>query len=195
MIIDILKEKITKSSKDRQIQDEEESNDMQIVKFCEEVGIGLGETEEKIKGNPLGWIPTEPFYQNLIADGIAQKYGINPEYYWRSKFTQSLKRLGFKREKKRGGISWLVTRKTVDDVKEIMGMTEPKTEPKIEDVKLSSFSSKSSFGSHSGVTSTNKSEQNELNESDEPKTPTNTITNKSEQNELNELHKNNTKFT
>jgi len=197
-IIDILKEKITKSSKDRQIQDEEESNDMQIVKFCEEVGIGLGESEEKIKGNPLGWIPTEPFYQNLIADDIAQKYGINPEYYWRSKFTQSLKRLGFKREKKRGGISWLVTRKTVDDVKEIMGMIEPKTEPKIEDVKLSSFSSKSSFGSHSGVTPTNKSEQNEQNEqneSDEPKTPTNTITNKSEQNELNELHKNNTKFT
>ena len=186
-IIDILKQKIIKSSKDRQIQDEEESKDIQILRYCEEVGIGLGENLEKIKGNALGWIPTEPFYQHLIAEDVAPTYGINPEYFWRSKFSQTLKRLGFKREKKRGGISWLITRNAVDDVKERMGVIEPKQQI----LQTGSQGSQGSLSSHSGTDTTNKSELNAQSELNEPKTPTNPTTNKSELNALSELHNNN----
>ena len=157
---------------------------MQILKYCEEVGVELGESEEvKKKGNPLGWVPTELFYQHLIVEDVAPKYGIKPEYFWRSKFTQALHRLGFKRDKKVGGISWLITKKSVDDVKERMGT--------IEVIKLSSFSSEGSEGSVLCLDPTNKTELNELNELNEPKTPTNNSTNKTELNELTELHKNN----
>ena len=165
-ILSQIKQKITQSSHDRQIQDEQESRDMQILKFCDEVGIELGENEGEIKGNKLGWIPTEVFYRHLIPEDVAPKYGINPEFFSRSKFTQTLRRLGFKSDKKKGGISWLITRKEVEDVKERMGMTEPKQETP----DNSSISSKSSIDSTLDTNTTNKSELNEVNAANEADT-------------------------
>jgi len=155
--------------------------------FCDEVGIKLSETLEELKGNPLGWIPTEVFYKHLIDEETANKYGINPEYYSRRVFTETLGRLGFHRKKKEGGISWLITRKEVDDKKERMGMIEVKQES----LSTSSVGSEGSVSSVSRLDSTNKTELNELNEVTEPIVRPPTVTNKTELNEVTELNKNN----
>ena len=125
-LVALIQDKAKESSEDRQIQDEQDNNDMRILRYCDDVGISLSEKTDELKNNPRGWIPTEVFYSHLIAEDVAPIYGINPEYYSRPKFTQALRRLGFKSEKKKGGISFLITKEQVIDVKERMGMIEPK---------------------------------------------------------------------
>jgi len=187
-LIDKMREKSKSSSHDRQIRDEEESQDLKILQYCENVGIELGEREEKLKGNPLHWIPTLTFYNHLVAEDVAPKYGIKPEYFTRPRFTEILRRLGFKSDKKVGGVSWYITRAEIDDVKERMGVTEPK-QMTLDSSSASSFSSASSV---SRLNSRNKTELNEVNEVNEPKVTPLTKTNKTEVNEVNEVDNNNT---
>jgi len=118
---------------------------------------------------------------------VAPNYGIDPKYFNRRKFTEHLRRLGFKAERKQGGVSWFITRKVVDDVKDRMGMIESKQTT----LDSSSFSSDSSDSSDSFVTPTNKTEPNELNESNEPKISPLSIMYKSESNEPSELNEKN----
>ncbi len=185
-IVKLIQAKTIESSEDRQVQDEEESYDLRILAFCDEIGIKLGETLEELKENPLGWIPTEVFYKHLIDEETANKYGINPEYYSRRVFTETLGRLGFHRKKKKGGISWLITRKEVEDKKERMGMIEVKDPP-----ATSSLSSFSSLSSLSGTTDTHKKEPSEPKEAGEPITSPPSLMTKSESKEVSELNENN----
>jgi len=162
--------KTIESAKDRQLQDEQESKDMQIIVFLDEIGVILTEKEDNIKGNPKGWIPIQNLYEHLAKE--PEKYDINIEYFSRNKLTQTLRRLGLKREKKTGGYSWLVTRSEVNEVKERMGLV---------------LGSEGSEGSEGSVLHTNENEQTEHNEHNEQKVTLTNFTNENEHNEHNEL--------
>ncbi len=160
-----IQDKTNESSKDRQLYDEEESRDLQLIDFCDKIGVTLTEQEYSIKNNPKGWIPTDELYKRLIDEENASKYGINPEYFSRKKFSETLRRIGLKKEKKEGGISWLITRKEVDEIRERMGMIEPKKAP----LDSSSVSAVSAVSSVLETDSTNKTESTEPNEVNDKK--------------------------
>ncbi len=155
--------KTNESSKDRQLYDEEESRDLQLIDFCDKIGVTLTEQEDSIKNNPKGWIPTEELYKRLIDEENASKYGINPEYFSRKKFSETLRRIGLKKEKKKGGISWLITRREIDEIKERMGMIEPK-QATLDSSSLSSFSSLSSPQAQEPTSKSEPSEASEVND-------------------------------
>jgi len=160
-----IQNKTKESSKERQLSDEEENRELLIIRFCDEVCVPLTVQEDNIKKNPKGWIPTEEIYKRLIDEENASKYGINPEYFSRRILSATLKRIGLKKEKKEGGISWLITRRTIDEIKETMGMMKPKQET----LNSSSVSSVSSFSSVLGTNPTNETESTEPNEPNDAK--------------------------
>jgi len=164
-LVEKIQKKTTESSKDRSMIDEEESRDIQIIKYCDEIGVAWTEKEDHIKGNTKGWIPTEELYKHLIDEENASKYGINPDWFSRRKFSETMRRIGVKKERKQGGISWLITRIEINEIKERMGMMEPKQQT----LPFSSEGSVGSFGSVPNLTPTNKTELNEVNVVNEPK--------------------------
>ena len=115
------------SVEDRQQQDEQETQELKILRFIDEVILELVDEIAEQKKNPKGWIPITEIYLRLAIDDskFAKLYDINLEYYYRTHLTQDLKRLGFKTGKKAGGYSWLITQDSIKDVKERMGMAEP----------------------------------------------------------------------
>jgi len=160
-----IQDKTIESSKDRSMIDEEESRDIQIIKYCDEIGVEWTEKEDSIKNNPKGWIPTDELYKHLIDDEIAPKYGIQPEWFNRRKFSETMRRIGVRKERKAGGISWLITRLEINEIKERMSMTSPKQQT----LPLDSGDSGDSGGSVSRLDSRNETELTELNEVNEPK--------------------------
>jgi len=76
-----------------------------------------------------------------------------------------LRRIGLKKEKKEGGISWLITRREIDDIKERMGMIEPKQTT----LDYGSVSAVCSDSSVLRTNSTNETESTELNEVNDEK--------------------------
>jgi len=158
-----IQDKTNESSKDRQLYDEEENRELLMINFCDEIGVTLTDNDDSIKNNPKGWIPTEELYKRLIDEENASKYGINPEYFSRKKFSETLRRIGLKKEKKKGGISWLITRREIDEIKERMGMIEPK-QATLDSSSLSSFSSLSSPQAQEPTSKSEPSEASEVND-------------------------------
>ena len=184
-----IQKKATTSSADRQIMDEQQSYELRIVQFLDDVMVEFkpNETQDSSYSNPLGWITISDIYHRLSTPEYSTKYEINPEYFSRNKLTQTLRRLGLKSDKKVGGISWLVTRIEVNDVKERMGMKEATQTT----LPLTSVTSKSSESSVLGVDATNKTEVNEVIEGDEVKVSHSITTLKTEGNEQTEVPENN----
>src|SRR3990167_2349045 len=169
--------------------DEQQSYELRVVQFLDDVMVEFkpNETQDSSYSNPLGWITISDIYHILSTPEYSTKYEINPEYFSRNKLTQTLRRLGLKSDKKVGGISWLVTRIEVNDVKERMGMKEATQTT----LPLTSVTSKSSEASVLGVDATNKTEVNEVIEGDEVNVSHSITTLKTEQNEVNEVSENN----
>ena len=119
-LVNAIREKTIESSESRQMSDEEDSLDLQIVKFLDQKGIELARHEEKDEG----WITISKLYEHLLTE--QEQYSINPKWFTKSKLTSSLYRLGFKRKRQPKGICWLITSQEVDDVKKRLGMMEPK---------------------------------------------------------------------
>tara|TARA_Y100001936_G_C16057253_1_gene661871 strand:- start:247 stop:1815 length:1569 start_codon:yes stop_codon:yes gene_type:complete len=111
--------KSSDSSESRQIQDEEESFDLRILQFVSDHGLKIDE-----KNNPEGWKPTKSLHTQLILN--KEDYGVIEEYMTIHKFAEILKRLGFKRQKKESGISWLINEEIIKDTKERMGIVDKK---------------------------------------------------------------------
>jgi len=93
-----------------------------VLKFLEDHGIRLAQDKEIIKGNPTGWIPIGVLTAKLFEK--AEEYEINFDYFSRKTLTETLKKLGFKQEKKQGGYSWFIVKSTVDEVKKRMGVLD-----------------------------------------------------------------------
>jgi len=118
-LISQMKIKSKISVEDRQQQDEQETQELKILRFIDEVIFPNVDEIATEKKNPKGWVPVGEIYNKLknklttdSDDTYANKYEINLEYYPRSRLTQDLKRLGFKQSKKAGGYSWLITLET-----------------------------------------------------------------------------------
>jgi len=131
-LISQIKEKSKISVEDRQQQDEQETHELKILRFIDEIIFPNVDEIAKEKKNPEGWVPVGEIYNKLknklstdSDDTYANKYEINLEFYSRRSLTADLKRLGFKQSKKAGGYSWLITFDAIKDVKERMGMIEP----------------------------------------------------------------------
>ena len=110
--------KTLQSSEDRQIQDEEESNDLKVIKFLDEVALTI--PQDNRKESPEGWIPIGVLWKYL--EDKSQDFSINTEYFKRPKLSHALRRLGLKRDRKTSGMCWLITKKEIKDVKERMGL-------------------------------------------------------------------------
>jgi len=110
------------SSFQRQISDEEENLDLIIVRFIDKTILPVSEKITKEKNNPLSWIPITEIYKRL--EEYSSDYGIKTEYFSQRKLTETLKRLGFQRERKQAGYSWHITPGIVSDVKERMGIKD-----------------------------------------------------------------------
>lgn len=154
-LVEQIKSLALQSKKERQLLDEQESNDLKVLNFLDSVGVTLGENAEFRKGNPVGWVSSKVLYDNLIA---REEYGFTKEWFHLKGLTHILRRLGFVYEKKVAGISWQITREKVDEIKKRWGLDS------------SSFDSTSSASSDSGIKSTPKTEQTEPNEENEPNT-------------------------
>ena len=118
-LVKSIQTKATASSTERQLQDEQDNYDYKIVEFLDRVGIEVAENVEK---NPKGWITISKLYEHLTAH--TEELGINVEWFSRNKLSNTLRRLGLKNEKKAEGISWLVTRKSINDVKQMLGIQD-----------------------------------------------------------------------
>jgi len=131
-LVDKIISNVSESSENRQLSDEEESKDWKVLSYLHDYGVSVAARKSDSKINPEGWIAISQLYSHFKEkmDG----YEINPEYFTRHVLTQTLRRFGFKQEKKQDGISWLITRQEVDEVKKRMGFLEYK------DDSLDSFS-------------------------------------------------------
>ena len=150
------------SHQDRQIQDEQENQDLQIVKFLDEIGLKLAKDKDSIKGNVIGWVPISVFYSHLIDEETAKNIGINPvnpKYFTQKKLSHVLNRLGLKTEKRRGGYSWYLDENVINAIKSRYGMVEPVQETL--DLGLCSQGSQGSQGSQTSVENTNGCEGGE----------------------------------
>ncbi|MCA2003984.1 MAG: hypothetical protein LDL06_04380, partial [Candidatus Nitrosotenuis sp.] len=105
--------------KERQLLNEQESNDLKVLNFLDVVGVKLGEDPDQRKENPSGWIPSKVLYENLI---VREEYGFNKEWFYLKGLTQIIRRLGFTSEKKVAGVSWHITREKVDEIKKRWGL-------------------------------------------------------------------------
>jgi len=123
---------VFESSENRQLNDEEESKDLKVLSYLDDYGVTIAETKTDSKKNPEGWIAISSLYNHFKEK--MDDYEINPEYFTRHVLTQTLTRFGFKQTKKQDGISWLITRQEVNDVKKRMSFLDYK------DDSLDSFS-------------------------------------------------------
>ena len=136
-LIEDIKKASKISSQQRQISDEEENLDLAVLRFVDDKVLPKSEEISKEKNNPLSWMPISEIYK-ILAE-YSSDYGINTEYFPQRKLTETLKRLGFKRERKQAGYSWLITLGIVSDVKERMGIKDTIDEvSKIDDEKKAS---------------------------------------------------------
>lgn len=123
-LVSKITQNISTSSETRQLIDEQESRDLRVLNYLHDYGVSITQNDSYLKGNPKGWIPiTEMF--NHFKDKFGD-YDIHSDYFTRNVLTETLKKLGFKQSKKQGGISWLITRNEVDEVKKRMGYFEVK---------------------------------------------------------------------
>lgn len=182
-LVNKIKESVKQSSEDRQIQDEQESRDLRVLKFVYEEGISLAKDDNIIKGNPAGWIPITALNEHLRSN--ADRYEINTDYFTRHTFSETLRRLGFRQDRKEAGISWLITKDTVDEVKQRMGFDVSEDQSK-GDLTLTSFTTASTVSENLG---TNSAESAEL-LANQPKSKTTatsgTFETKTEQTEVSE---------
>ena len=150
---------VSESSENRQLSDEEESKDLKVLNYLDDYGVSIATNDAYLKTNPKGWIAIAQLYSHFR--GMMDDYEINPEYFTRHVLTQTLRRFCFKQTKKQAGISWLITRQEVDDVKKRMSIIEYK------DNSLDNFSGspiidkKSAEGSVGTVLGTNSEKINE----------------------------------
>jgi len=156
---------VSKSSQNRQIDDEQDSRDMRILNFLDKYGIDLAKNKELIKGNPIGWAPISELYSKLKIH--CDEYEIISEFYDRPQLTDTLKKLGFSQDRKQGGFSWNITESAVNDIKNRMGFFNNSE-------SLDKFNEDDSLEVQSGSEFSDpprhKSEPNEPNEPNEPKT-------------------------
>jgi len=197
---------VSESSENRQLSDEEESKDLKVLSYLDDYGVSIATNDVYLKNNPKGWITITQLHSHF--KGIMEDYEINPEYFSRHVFTKTLERFGFKQAKKQAGISWLITRQEVDEVKKRMGIIEYRDDSidsflgspiiakksseasldSVLGVKHENLSENTKFrnevkSSESQQDSRRESEQNAVNEHSEPKmghTNSNEIESKSE---------------
>lgn len=123
-LVDKIISNVSESSENRQLSDEEESRDLKVLSYLDDYGVNIAINDTYLKDNPKGWIAIAQLYNHFR--GIMEGYEINPEYFTRHVLTQTLRRFGFKQAKKQAGISWLITRQEVDEVKKRMDFLEYK---------------------------------------------------------------------
>lgn len=123
-VVDSVLEYSTRSHKERQLTDEEESLDYRIAKFLE-TRINLDE-----------WQTTNDIHKSLMTEEYKEQYQIYDKFT-QNKLSHVLKRLGLKKEHKMKGSSWYITKSEVIKVHQRLGIIEysPKQE------KLSELSS------------------------------------------------------
>jgi len=125
LLVSSIQEKVTKSSKERQIQDEQDNKELKVLRFIDDKILDLVPEVAEQKKNPPGWMPITEIYLRL-DENTAREYEINTEYYKQKQLTEDLHRIGFAQKRKAGGYSWYITDKTVKDAKERLGMIESK---------------------------------------------------------------------
>lgn len=97
-----------KSSKDRQMNDEIENIDYRIVKYLET------QITEK------GWRTISELYTGLQVR--ATDFEINTDWFSRHKLSDTLARLGLKKERKENGVSWLISSEEIKALKDRLGI-------------------------------------------------------------------------
>ena len=122
-LVNAIQEKITKSSGERQIHDEQGNKQLKVLRFIDEKILLIVNKVAELKKNPPGWMPVSEMYSRLIDS--AKEYEINIEFYKQKQLTEDLHRIGFNQERKAGGYSWLISDNTVKEAKERLGMLEP----------------------------------------------------------------------
>lgn len=180
-------ENVTTSSENRQLTDEQESRDLRVLNYLNDYGVDIAQNENYLKNNSKGWIPITQLY-HYFQDKFPE-YEIHPDYFTRNVLTETLKRFGFHQAKKEGGISWLITRNEVDEVKKRNGYFDS-TDGNLDDFsggsKTSSEGSDTSDASDSGIKSSDTSKNTKFRNSNESSDGNITSIPKSEQSEANE---------
>lgn len=116
------------SSKNRQTEDEEQNYDLKILTFVGKEGLQLAYDMDVNKNDIEGWVTITQLYDKLTDDEDTLKtYEINTEYFKRKHLREILVRLGFRSERKSAGISYLLTKKIVNDTKERLGLDQERS--------------------------------------------------------------------
>jgi len=115
-----------------------------------------------------------------------EQYDIDFNYFGKKTLSNTLIRLGLRKERKQGGFSWLITRPIIDEIKQRLDFNQDQDKNRGPDI--TSFSSETSESSDQEQNFTNKSEHSEQNELSEQKIDP---PKESEQNEQTELSENN----
>jgi len=110
------------SSKNRQTEDEEGNKDLKILDFIDKIAVDMTNDLDVDPTNPQNWLASITLYEKLTTDEYKNEYDINPEYFTKRIFRETMQRLGFIYKKQPRGFSFLITRKIVNEIKEVMGM-------------------------------------------------------------------------
>jgi len=157
-LVNLVKEIVKQSSHDRQMYDEEESRDLRVLQYLDELAVSFAQNKEMIKKNPLGWIPHSVLYKELALR--EDQYDINTNYFTKKTLSETLVRLGLKKQRKESGYSWLITKPIIDEIKLRMDFGQPE---KQKGHDITSFGSEGSGSSVQEQNFTNKTEQTEQN--------------------------------
>ena len=137
-LVHAIKRNVAHTSENRQLFDEQESRDLRVLSYLYDFGIRIAQDEKYLNKNPKGWITVGELYKHFYSK--FDDYDINPDYFTRRVLTQTLKKFGFRTERKQGGISWLITENEVGEVRKRMGYSEAS------DASLDGFAGGSSLG-------------------------------------------------
>jgi len=178
-LVSKINECVKVSSKQKQAYDEIENRDFRILDYLDKLAVNFAQDKERIKNNPLGWLPHMECYNELIMR--KDQFDINPDFFTKKTLSETFTRLGIIKEKKEGGYSFLITRSVIDDIKKRYDLGQ---ESKKTSSDITSFSSEGSEIKNQEGILTSKTELTELTEPNEPKIDIHGIESKTELTEL-----------
>lgn len=109
-LLSAIESTITQSTQDRKLQEEEESLEVKVVRFLDDIC-----TKASNDGSN-SWITASDLYSNLMAD--EKKWGLSIEWFKQKKLGEILVRLGFKKRRLDKGVQYQITKETVNEVKQ-----------------------------------------------------------------------------
>jgi hypothetical protein len=115
-LMSLIESKISQSTQNRKLQEEEESIEVKVIRFLDDACANV------LNEGSNSWITASDLYSNLMSD--EKRWGLSSEWFKQKKLGEILARLGFKKRRIDKGIQYQITKETVNEVKQRLEITD-----------------------------------------------------------------------